>query len=289
LRERESISLIGLASATSGQSTSITPSLSQPSIANVKSPEENATPSSGPSQARIPLSTIPGPSQKPQTLTSTPPRHVFVLLCVRRGLKLRHAQIDTTLCANDDAFFKELRKEYRRLRGFWRYWFDPRQFAYCHFSKFTRYYVNSVAKVRNELPVVNEYEYVPRPPDVPYYPPIPPEEWYDRFYDLINTQGLKEALARIPRRHKRFQLATHVSGREDMWGLHVEFSPSLVIVVLWQIAISAAGWVFLTWWLTKHNGDWQNAGVPVTLILTSLVVFWSPLSGRFRDPVPRAD
>jgi hypothetical protein len=89
----------------------------------------------------------------------------------------------------------------------------------------------------------------------------------------------------IPRRDKRFQLTTHVSGREDMWGLYVEFMPSLLRIVLWQIAISTAGWAFLAWWLTKHNGDWQNAGVPITLILTALVVFWAPLSERFKDSI----
>jgi hypothetical protein len=208
-----------------------------------------------------------------------------VLLCVRRGTKLRHAEIDTTNYTNDDEFFEEFRKQYRQLRGFWRYWFHPRQFAYCHFSKFTRYWVNRVAKVCNELPELTEYEYTPKPPDKPYIPPIPPEEWNDRYYGLVNTQGIWEAVPKIPRRDKRFQLNTHVSGREDMWGLHVEFSPSLAIIVLWQITITAAGWAFLAWWLAKHNGDWQNSGMPITLILTALAVFWTPLSGKFRDPV----
>jgi hypothetical protein len=57
-----------------------------------------------------------------------------------------------------------------------------------------------------------------------------------------------------------------------MWGLHVEFSLSLAIIVLWQITITAVGWAFLAWWLAKHNGDWQDAGMPMTLILTALAV-----------------
>jgi hypothetical protein len=267
-------------------STSVAQGLPHPSTATSHSPGNNAPPSKTVSQTSIPLSTIPGPSQTRQTPVNNSSGHNFVLLCVRRGTKLRHAQIDTTRCADDDEFFQEFRREYRRLRGFWRYWFDPRQFAYCHFSKFTRYYVNRVAKVRNELPEATEYIYTPKPPDKPYIPPIPPEEWNDRYYSLIDTRGIMEALPKIPRRDKRFQLTTHVSGREDMWGLHVEFSPSLVIIAMWQVAISSAGWVFLTWWLTRHNGDWQNAGMPVTLILTALVVFWAPLSEKFRESVP---
>ena len=289
LQERSATSSVELAGSISDagapSSVSTTVSVAEFGAATSQSPGKNSPISRTTKSTTDPLSERLGPSSMPQPPVSNPNKHNFVLLCVRRGTKLRHAQIDTTRYANDDEFFEEFRREYRRLRGFWRYWLHPRQFSFCHFSKFTRYYVDRVAKVRNELPNVREYEYIPRPPDVPYVPPIPPEEWYDRYYSLHNTQGIKEAIPKIPRRDKRFQLTTHVSGREDMWGLHVEFSPSLVVIVLWQIAISVVGWMFLTWWLTKHHGDWQDAGVPATLILTALVVFWSPLSGKFRDPV----
>jgi hypothetical protein len=94
----------------------------------------NALSSSSSTSTGISLSIVPGSTHKPQAPASTPPGHVFVLLCVRRGNRLHHTQIDTTRCAYDDEFFEVFRREYWQLRGFWHFWFDPRQFAFCHFS-----------------------------------------------------------------------------------------------------------------------------------------------------------
>ena len=81
---------------------------------------------------------------------------------------------------------------------------------------------------------------------------------------------------------KRFQTNLHVDGREDMWGLQVELRPSFLRVLLWQIAITAGGWVLMAWWLAHHEDDLQGASVPVTIILTAVVTLWMPLSAKMK-------
>lgn len=60
----------------------------------------------------------------------------FVLFGVkgtRRTLEL--AQIDTYNYASDGEFFGDLKKAYRGLRGYLRYWFSVWQFSHCDFVK----------------------------------------------------------------------------------------------------------------------------------------------------------
>jgi hypothetical protein len=230
-------------------------------------------------------SSVPDKRSNPQTSSKPKEAHQgFVLLCVPVGRRLAHTQIETANCIDDDSFFKVFRKEYRRLRGLWRHWLHPRQFSYCHFSKFTRYYVDRLARIGNELPENPEYSFVPAPPDKPYEPPVPADEWYDRFYHLVNTRGLVEVLPRLPKRKRRFQVNLHVSGREEMWGLHVEWRISMIMVLLWQIIITAGGWVFFVWWLRQHPGDWSNAAIPMTLTLGAMMLLWLPLSEKMKEP-----
>ena len=63
-----------------------------------------------------------------------------------------------------------------------------------------------------------------------------------------------------------------------MWGLHVELRPSFLVVLMWQIVITAGGWAFMAWWLSRHPGDLQNAAVPVTLIVMAVMALWAPIS-----------
>lgn len=60
----------------------------------------------------------------------------FVLFGVkgtRRTLEL--AQINARKYVNDSAFFWDMRKQYRELRGFLRYWFSIWRFSHCDFVK----------------------------------------------------------------------------------------------------------------------------------------------------------
>jgi hypothetical protein len=68
---------------------------------------------------------------------STETEHeLFILFGVQGARKtLELAQIDVTKHADDSSFFCDLRKEYKRLRGFWRYWLSIWQLKYCDFVK----------------------------------------------------------------------------------------------------------------------------------------------------------
>ena len=67
-----------------------------------------------------------------------------------------------------------------------------------------------------------------------------------------------------------------------MWGLFAEMRISALRVLLWTLAITMAGWVFLIWWLANHSNDWQNASVPVTTILMCLTWLWLPLNEHLK-------
>ena len=85
---------------------------------------------------------ISGGQPDRQTNTSTTANKLVVLFGVkgnRRTLEL--AQIDITKNTDDDSFFGDLRREYRRLRGFLRYWLSVWQLRHCDF-----------VKVRSKLP-----------------------------------------------------------------------------------------------------------------------------------------
>ena len=61
---------------------------------------------------------------------------LFVLFGVdgaRRTLEL--AQIDVSKHLDDGSFFRDLRQQYKELRGFWRYWLSIWQLQYCDFVK----------------------------------------------------------------------------------------------------------------------------------------------------------
>lgn len=79
-------------------------------------------------------SSNPQPSQTGNNLTRVD--KLFVLFGVkgtRRTLEL--AQIDTYNYASDGEFFGGLKKEYRGLRGYLRYWFSVWQLSHCDFVK----------------------------------------------------------------------------------------------------------------------------------------------------------
>ena len=68
-----------------------------------------------------------------------------------------------------------------------------------------------------------------------------------------------------------------------MWGLHVELQPCFLVVLMWQIAITAGGWAFMGWWLSRHQGDLQDAAMPITLIVTAMMALWAPIGKGMRE------
>jgi hypothetical protein len=228
-----------------------------------------------------------GPSSNVASIVQCPSRPLFVLLCVPRGwtelAALKYSIIEISETQHDDAFFEELRSHYRALRGFWHHWFDPRQFSFCHASRFERYGADRLGWWCNEMPPDEKiYEYIPRPAATPYKRLLPKHEWHERFYQVFRNQGLREAVEMMPKRNCRFQISTHVS-REYMWGLHAQLRISDKMVFAWVLAITLGGWVFMAWWLRHHPGDLQNASVPITLIIGPLMFLRMRLNDKFKN------
>ena len=209
---------------------------------------------------------------------------VFLLLGINQTARIDHNQLELGLAVyNDAGLFREIRRQYRQLRGFLRYWLSPFIFSHCSFMKYTRFFTNELALIGEDLPVDPQYLYQPRPPGPHDDPPISAHEFRRRFYsESCNPCGRSEAIERIPKRTRRFQTHLHVDGREDMWGLQFELRPSFLRILLWQVVITAGGWALMVYWLMNHRNDLQGAGVPITLILSAMVALWVPLSDKMK-------
>ena len=216
-------------------------------------------------------------------LTTTPYR--WILLCSFLGHCIRPSQIEVTATMNDDDFFIDLRRKVRELRGLWRSYIHLKQFHSCSFSKFTRISSNWLVKYdRQELPECPRYEYAPRLAKLdPLDPTICAHEWYTRFYNCKPTEGFCRVIERVPKRDEKFEFQMH-DKEEDMWGLHVELRISAAVVLAWLLFICAGGLGFFIWWMSRHNGDWQNAAVPLTVTMMALSSLLVPLNEHFNRP-----
>ena len=209
----------------------------------------------------------------------------WILVCSFLGHRIRPSQIGVTKAMDDDAFFEALRREVRALRGFWRSNIHPKQFHSCSFSKYTRVSSNWLVKYdRQELPECSSYEYAPRSAKLdPLNPTICAHEWYTRFYNCKPTEGFCRVIERIPKRDGRFEFQMH-DKEEDMWGLHVELRTSAAVVLAWLLFISVGGLGFFVWWMRRHDGDWQNAAVPLSVTMMALSSLLVPLNEHFNRP-----
>lgn len=214
---------------------------------------------------------------------SPDPPNRYVLFCVPIRRRLPHSQVNIAQCADEEELFCLLRQEYKSLCGFWRYRLSPRKFSHCDFVRVTRYYTNELAKRAKELPADLEYEYYWRPPEIPYDPRIPVNEWYNRFHGQLKTKGATSLLAMMPKRGREFVSADFNDGREDLWGLHVEYCFSFVGICTWFLVLLAGGLGFWGWWQGRHPGDLQDAAVPLTTTMALLVLFALPVGEGFKD------
>ena len=107
---------------------------------------------------------LPGKAITPSP-SAYPSNESYVLLCTQTSSSSRlwHDQIEVARCKSDDDFFDQLRTSYKSLRGI-RYWLDPMQYDHCEFVKYTKFYVDELTRVHQDLPLDKAYKYTPRPP-----------------------------------------------------------------------------------------------------------------------------
>lgn len=90
--------------------------------------------------------------------------------------------------------------------------------------------------------------------------------------------------SRMPAAANQPQAArTHSKEDEDFrWrpdfadmGLPIVFAVSFAYVCIYHFIVLAGPFAFFAWWLTAHSEDWQNASVPMTVVLGALSLFWA--------------
>ena len=134
-------------------------------VAHLASNPQGGPLSQSQSPARESHSTQQASQQTVPSGASSPSNELFVLLCTQSswGSRLWHAQIELAPSTSDDGFFNQLRTKYIQLRGI-RYWLDPLQYDHCEFVKYSKFYVDELARVGQDLPLDATYIYKPRPP-----------------------------------------------------------------------------------------------------------------------------
>lgn len=135
-----------------------------------------------------------------------------------------------------------------------------------------------------ELPQDSAYFYNPRG-DSAKNPPISihmfdilfnatcdsPCNWWN-FHDCMLLRDSNDTLSRIPKRTKPFKDDYETL---SIWGLEAMFAVSFAYVFIYHCTIIAGPFAFFFWWLRTHPDDYQNAAVPVTIVLGGLSLFWS--------------
>lgn len=60
-----------------------------------------------------------------------------------------------------------------------------------------------------------------------------------------------------------------------IWGFEAVYSVSWRHVAFYHFMMVFGPLVFWLCWLKTHPGDWQDAAVPITVVLGALSLFWS--------------
>ncbi|KAI1880578.1 hypothetical protein JX265_000818 [Neoarthrinium moseri] len=126
----------------------------------------------------------------------TRPRYIFLMVNSGRFHlgQLQANKFDT------GTFAKELRAEYKKLRGFWRQWLSISTFSHCDFVKFEKFcpsqYAHRGTGLPDRDPHAKDYYYHPRPPQCSN-PPISPEEFRHIFYFYARSGIVLEAGTQI--------------------------------------------------------------------------------------------
>ncbi|KAL5340228.1 hypothetical protein BJX70DRAFT_396996 [Aspergillus crustosus] len=220
----------------------------------------------------------------------------YVLLTVKRGDRHFISQVDVHQ-KSDNMFFRVLRAEYFRLRGWARNLFSVWRYSHCDFYQFEKFDdAEYTPKQQNDYPVPNQdYDFTPEPMDI--VPPISEHEFYCKFYACYHsnhslshlfhtcrrfTDHCNDALELLPKR--KYRLEEHGSKRERFWGIYAREVPCFRWVVGYNVLcmLPMVVYFFICLFLLGYQGDLQNAAVPLTVMLGMLALFWTLFLGSFR-------
>lgn len=148
---------------------------------------------------------------------------------------------------------------------------------------------------RKELPKDLVYKYNPRAGEEEAKNPPFSEHLFDTMYNAcgssckwpsmlhdcsddlpINfhlTHGT-DLINQIPKRDSCFER----DDTPEVWGLQAVLVPSVLRVVVYHVLWVLGPLVFWCWWLGQSPGDWQNASVPITVIVGGISAFWGSIA-----------
>lgn len=94
-----------------------------------------------------------------------------------------------------------------------------------------------------------------------------------RWHDCIRLGSSRSYTNRIPRRKQDIEDLLE-AGAGIAFGIEADYLLSLRILAAYHLAAIVPAFVFWTFWMSNHPGDWQNASVPLMTVLALTTVFW---------------
>ncbi|KAH8149840.1 uncharacterized protein LAJ45_05992 [Morchella importuna] len=209
----------------------------------------------------LPESALPG---RPSLSIGT-----YILCCFRKGwYRTVLIHLGGGTFKNDQEFFRNLRDEYRRVRGWW-HWCSLSVVVQIRFVRFTQYYLDFVdCHESGVLPPPDnpDYDYHPKPPRNP--PTLPATELM-HYFDSPECAGTATyCLDLLP---KRVAGRLERGARAEGWGLQPGEGLSLWRLLLLLLAVWISTMVFAVWWLVGR-GDLQGAFVPAGYVVAVVAV-----------------
>ncbi|KAI1088735.1 hypothetical protein F5B19DRAFT_470013 [Rostrohypoxylon terebratum] len=219
-----------------------------------------------------------------------------IILIVNRGRDYKIVQIRVDGDTNR-TFFRQLRKEYFRLRGFIRGWCSVWTYSHCDFYKCHKhddYDFEPMEQHQFPDPANADYEYQPRP--MIRIPPVTAHQFYKRFYacHLLPYRFLhfyhecrtesectkKSLLHSFPM--KKTELKEIGDDDETFWAIYAREHISLAMVCFYNFVCAFPLLVFcIAWSIPLGRGtDLQNPSVPLMIMMTMLSLFWSTYYGN---------
>lgn len=132
-----------------------------------------------------------------------------------------------------------------------------------------------------------EYEFIPKPADP--MPPVSRHEFWRRYHYCYKGEkkhfrwfgkcctglcrGIADCLERVPKRDRK--VLEEISSREIYWGLQAIEKPHALRLFLYYFGLLLSTVGFCVWWLVQHEGDLQNASVPITVAISALALLLS--------------
>lgn len=211
---------------------------------------------------------------------NAPAQYPSILVCYG-DIPLKHRVIKVHLGFGDGQLMRNIRHHLRDMMGFAKYHTSYRGFGWCEFLELRAMNKEYLEKLGPGFPEEHDQAYIfePRPPK--RSPPISKHGWRQRYYHCRCVEGNDSTVRQVPKRKLAFESA--LLSEEIVYGLDIQLQPILWRVLVYQALILLGPLSFWIYWLTTHQGDWQNATALMIVTISLLEpLFMITLNGHLR-------